>query len=108
MPKTCITLSEDAFVALFPLLANHLNPNASWAFGEGRGCLFETYGDELDFVRGQNPRTIWTHIDSDDGNTCVVSGFRLVNRIGYLVSSLPLPEGVSVEVRLPSDGDDHE
>ena len=60
MPETFIELSEDAFAALFPLIPNHLNPSAGWARGEGRGCLFETYGDELEFVRRQNLLTVWT------------------------------------------------
>lgn len=94
-----IELSEDAFDALFPLRANHLNPAASWAHGDG--CLFETYGDELAFVREQDPRTVWTFVDADDGSQCVVSGFHLVNRIGYLISAMPVPEGVEICVRIP-------
>jgi len=68
MTETLIELSEDAFDATYPLVPNHLNPSAGWATGEGAGCLFETYGEELDFVRGQDPRTIWTLLDGDDGD----------------------------------------
>lgn len=101
-----IALSEDSFDRWFPLLVNHLNPNASWAFGEQNGCLFETYGDELAFVRAQNPRAIWTMVDGDEG--CVlVSGMHFVNRIGYLVSTVLLPDHLDVEVLLES-GEDHE
>ncbi len=105
MLTTSIEISEDAFAALFPLIPNHLNEDAGGAVGEGRGCLFETYGDELAFVRRQNPRTIWTLADGDDGNTCVISGFHRVNRLGYLVSSVAAPEGVDIEVPLPPEGD---
>jgi hypothetical protein len=104
MLTTSIELSEDAFDALFPLIPNHLDPAAGWALGEGRGCLFETYGDELEFVRRQNPRAIWTLLDGDDG-MCVTSGFHRVNRIGYLVSSVLVPEGVDIEVPLPEQGE---
>src|SRR5690348_14429772 len=77
MTGTIIELSEDAFDTNYPLLTNHLNPTASWAYGEGIGCLFETYGEELAFVRRQDPRTVWTFIDGDDGDQYVLSGFHL-------------------------------
>ena len=44
------TIDEDAFIERFRPRPNHLDPNASYDFGDG-GCLFETYGPELDFVR---------------------------------------------------------
>jgi len=101
MTDTSIELSEDAFDAQYPLLTNHLNPSAGWVLGEGRGCLFETYGRELDFVRRQDPRTVWTLVDGDDGDMWLISGYHLVNRIGYLISTLPVPDGVDIEVRIP-------
>ena len=55
MTDNFIELSEDEFDELFPPVQNHFNPNASWAFGDGPGCLFETYGEELAFVRAQTP-----------------------------------------------------
>jgi hypothetical protein len=106
MTETFKELSEDAFDALYPLVQNHLNPGAGWALGEGRGCLFETYGDELDFVRRQDPRTIWTLLDSDDGDQYLASGYHLVNRIGYLISTVPVPEGVTIQVRIPMQTDE--
>ncbi len=107
MTETFKELSEDEFDALYPLAPNHLNPGAGWALGEGRGCLFQTYGAELDFVRRQDPRAIWTLLDGDDGNQRLVSGYHFVNRIGYLISTVPAPEGVTIEVRIPmqTEGD---
>jgi hypothetical protein len=100
---------EDEFDQQYPLLTNHLNPNASWAFGEsGGGCLFETFGEELAFVRRQAPETIWTLIDGEDGDVYIVSGFHFVNRVGYLISTVPVPEDVFIEVRLPSEPDETE
>jgi hypothetical protein len=101
MTDTIIELSEDDFDARYPLRTNHLNPSAGWAYGEEAGCLFETYGEELAFVRQQDPRTVWTFIDGDDGAQYVLSGFHLVNRIGYLISTVTVPEGTTIEVRIP-------
>lgn len=105
MTTTLIELSEDAFDALFSLLPNHLNPHATWSTSESGGCLFETFGPELAFVRGQDPRCVWTFVDGDDGQY-VISGFHFVNRIGYLVSTVPLPDGVDVQVELESLSDE--
>lgn len=96
----CIILTEDEFDQRYPLLVNHLNPHASWVIGEGPGCLFETYGKELEFVCRQNPRTVWTLVDGDSGHLFLVSGMHYVNRIGYLVSTIPVPEGHEIEVPL--------
>lgn len=106
MTHTTIQLTEEEFDDRYQLVRNHLNPNASWAYGEDGGCLFETYGDELDFVRQQAPGTVRTFVDGDDGDQYLLSGFHLVNRIGYLIATTPVPEDVSIEERIPMDCDD--
>ena len=58
---------------------------------------FETYGAELEFVRAQDPRNIWTLVDGDDGNLYIVSGYHLVNRINYFVTEVPY-EGDGMDV----------
>jgi hypothetical protein len=101
MIRSPIELTEDEFDARYTLRTNHLNPNASWTYGKDGGCLFETYGEELDFVRQQDPGTIWTLVDGDDGDQYLVSGFHFVNRIGYLLSTVPIPDGTDIEVHIP-------
>lgn len=86
--STFTVLSEEQFDARFPLLTNHLDRNAS--FG---GCMFETYGAELQFVRRQNMDCIWTYADDDNGRLCLSSGYHLVNRIGYVISTVPIEAG---------------
>jgi hypothetical protein len=103
---TCfIHLSENEFDEQFPLLTNHLNPAAGWAIGDDRGCLFETYGEEFAFVMQQDRRCVWTWIDGDEGDMFVISGLHFVNRIGYLVSEHPIPDGTTIEVHLRSQSD---
>ncbi len=107
MTKTCIQLDEDDFPKQYPLIPNHFRANACWSYGDGPGCLFETYGEELAFVRSQDPRTIWTLVDhpEDDNKELVLSGYHLVNRIGYLISTVPFPEDVHIEVCIELDTD---
>jgi hypothetical protein len=104
-PTRLIELTEDEFDAQYPLHRNHLNPNATWGFADDGGCLFETYGEELRFVLAQDPSTIWTFLDGDDGQY-VVSGYHLVNRIGYLVSTIAVPDGVEIQVHIPNPSDE--
>ena len=104
--RSPLEITEDEFDRRFPLLTNHLNPNASWGSGKEGGCLFETYGEELEFVRRQDPCTVWTLVDGDDDDQYLVSGFHFVNRIGYLVSTVPLPEELDIEVRIPNENAD--
>ena len=51
-------------------------------------------------MQRQDPRTIWTLMDADDSDQSVLlSGFHLVNRIGYLVSTVPCAEDTDIQVR---------
>ncbi len=101
-------MSEEMFEARFPLQQNHLNPNASWD-----GCLFETFGEEVEFVAKQDPSTVWTLVEDGEGGECIMSGFHFVNRLGFLLSTVPVPEGTAIEVQitgaeLPDDEADNE
>ena len=49
---------------------------------------FETYGEEFDFVKEQDPKTIWTEVDGDSG-TYIVAGYHFVNRIHYYITENP-------------------
>ena len=103
---TDIFLTEEQFDKQYPLVRNHLDPNAGWGTGEdGEGCMFETYGEEFEFVRKQDPATVWTWVDGEDG-PLVLGGLHYVNRIGYLVSTKPRPANTWVVVRLDLYSDD--
>ena len=106
MTDTFIELTEDEFDERYPLVPNHINPSAGWAVGEGGGCLFETFGDEFAFIRRQDPLKVWTLMDGEDGDMYVVNGLHFVNRVGYLLSTVPVPDHVTIQVHLPMARDD--
>ena len=57
----------------------------------GCGFLFETYGEELEFVINcakSNPDTVWTSCFCE-GESYIEGGMRLVNRDGYYVTKIP-------------------
>lgn len=63
------------------------------------GRMFETYGEELEFVlkiANSEPGRVWTWLDCD-GEMVVGSGYHLVNRMGYFITEKALPDDISVE-----------
>ena len=93
--KTIKSLTENQFDEQFTLVENHLDNNASW-----NGAMFETYGEELDYVRmkAQNANNVWTIIEGDNDTMFIVSGVHLVNRIGYLITNEEWEEETEVEI----------
>lgn len=77
---------------------NHLVPNSSWQDENGVGIMYETYGDELSFIRTQDERFVWTYVDGDDG-TYVISGYHIANRIGYFVTRYSWTEDIAILVQ---------
>jgi Na+-transporting NADH:ubiquinone oxidoreductase subunit NqrF len=60
------------------------------------GRMFETYGEDWDFVQQQDPNKVWTVILPDDdaaeANWLISKGFHVVNRNGYIVTEVPWDE----------------
>lgn len=81
----------DAWETKYKPIKNHIEGDYD---GDDK---FETYGEELEFVRAQDPRCIWTLVDGDDGNLYIVDGYHLVNRVNYFVTEVPF-EGKFMEV----------
>lgn len=94
-----VTMTEDEFLSLYHPEPNHLNPDASFDFGSG-GTLYEAYGEELDYIRKLPAGRIWTIVDGDDGRLWLLSGWHIVNRVGYLVTAESRARDADIEVRL--------
>lgn len=54
----------------------------------GADIHFETYGEEYEFVKAQDPNKIWTEVDGDSG-TYIIAGWHFVNRIHYYITEEP-------------------
>lgn len=85
---------------LFRPVNNHLDENAGWQDDNGNGIMFETYGEQLDYVAEQNPHNVWTYTDGEDG-TFIQSGLHVTNRIGYFVTENQWTAPVHVQVTDP-------
>jgi hypothetical protein len=99
MTDTFLQITEDEFDQGFPLLPNHLDPQAGWAVGAGPGSLFGTSPEEMAFVLAQPPGHVWTWVEGDEG-MYLLSGVDFVNRIGYLISTRRVDPDTIIEIRL--------
>jgi len=65
------------------------------------GLMFETFGPELDAVKAIDPACVWTLVSGDDDDGLyLLSGFYLVDRLGYLITERPLCGDGQLEIRL--------
>lgn len=64
---------------------NWYKPMTNKFISDDETKLFETYGEEFDFVFNSPEKKVWTWVDGSDG-TYIVSGLHMVNRIGYFVT----------------------
>lgn len=84
-------MTMEEWEATYKPITNHIDKNASFQNESGEGIMFETYGDELAFVKSQNPLCIWTYGDGDDGGSYIWNGYHFINRLGYFITEVPAP-----------------
>ena len=92
-------ITYNDFENKYKPITNHLDDNAPLA-----GCMFETYGDELDYVlsiANTEPLRVWTYVP-DYEPVELIQGYHLVNRVGYIITEIPCePELENLEVYEP-------
>ena len=79
----------DAWDAKYQPIKNQYTQKQEGEFVEDK---FETYGDDLEFVRSvyeTDPKKVWTLVEGDDGNLYISSGYHLVNRLNYFITKNP-------------------
>ncbi len=117
-----IEMDYDEWLKTYKPIYNHIEPNASFQDETGQGIMFETYGDEVAFVKSQNPANIWTYGDGDDGGGYIWAGWSFINRIGYFITEVPCPPDTEIQIQIDepatecevcgvfvyNDEDDHE
>ena len=90
----------EEWEAAYKPIYNHIDKNASFQDESGNGIMFETYGDEVEFVKSQSPDKIWMYGDGDDGGSYIWSGWGFVNRLGYFITEVPCPPDTTIQVRV--------
>ena len=94
-PETKI-LSFDEFIKEYKPKRNSLNPDAAFD-----GHMFETFGEEENYVAHYDKNYVWTVIEEND-RTMIIPGYHFVNRLGYIITEKPWPSEIDIAV----EGDD--
>ena len=92
-----IEMDFDEWVDTYKPIPNNIDTNASFD-----GLMFETYGDEVAFVKKADPAHIWTYGDGDDGGSYIWNGWSFVNRIGYFITEVPCPADTTIQIKVSS------
>lgn len=87
------TIDFDKFIACYEPFENHLVADAPYS-----NFMFETYGEELEYVKEQDLNTIWTIVECDDEEEYIIQGFHHINRIGYIITQESWDENKDVQV----------
>ena len=90
-----IEMTEEEWFNTYKPIKNTLATDSSFD-----GHMFETYGDEVEFVKTQSPDKIWMLGDGDDGGMYIWSGWGFVNRIGYFVTEVPFPDNTTIQIQV--------
>ena len=90
-----IELTEEDWFKTYKPIKNNLVMDSSFD-----GHMFETYGEEVEFVKAQDENRIWMLGDGDDGGMYIWSGWGFVNRIGYFVTEVPFPDNTTIQIQV--------
>jgi hypothetical protein len=99
-----LVLTEDEFWEQYKP-----NQNTIGTHGSFEGCMFETYGEELEQVKkvlAAEPDHIFTIIEVD-GEMYISKGFHYVNRFGYLITENPMTENME-DIHIDTKVDDEQ
>jgi len=74
------------------------HPEAQREIWGGHGL--ETFGKDLEIVRGHDPAFVWTVVDGTSGDDqWIIPGLHFVNRLCYLTTAIP-HNGIDVEFKI--------
>ena len=91
-----IEMTFDEADEKFRFMVNNYDEYASFD-----GLMFETYGDEVEYVKSilsSSPDRVWTFGDGDDGGGYIWNGWSFINRIGYFISEVPCPPDTTIQI----------
>jgi hypothetical protein len=78
------TIKFDEFFDKYKPQLNHFTSSP-----DNDNFTFETFGEEIDYVRKQDNKHIWTVVDCENEESWIVPGFHIVNRSNYYITPIP-------------------
>lgn len=97
---TFIEMTMEEWEATYKPIYNHIDKHASFQDETGQGIMFETYGEEVEFVKSQDPACIWTYGDGDDGGSYIWNGWSFINRLGYFITEVPCSADLEIQIKV--------
>jgi hypothetical protein len=73
----------------------------------GEPYMFETYGEDYQYVKAADRQKIWTFCDWGESE-CILSGWHFVNRLGYYVTEIPFDKNEDVFVSIEVYEEEHD
>ena len=86
-------MNEEQWEDEYKPIKNHIDTNASFD-----GYAFETFDEELEFVKKADPKKVWTIVEGDDNEIYYVSGFHYVNRLSYIITEKSWTEEITIKL----------
>ena len=91
-------IDSNEFYDKYQPIYNHIT-NKEFQEGQTAGeddigstQYFETYDEELEYVKKQPNNKIWTLINAE-GQDIICQGYHFVNRVVYMIASVPYKKG---------------
>jgi hypothetical protein len=100
MPNKFIEMTMEEWEATYKPIYNHIDKNASFQDESGHGIMFETYGEEVEFVKSTPNNYVWMYGSGDDGGTYIWNGWGFVNRLGYFITEVPCPDDLDIQIQV--------
>ena len=75
------------FQGWFPFVEN-FKPIPNKFSSDPNEMLYETYGEEVEFVQNYDPKHVWTLVTGDMCDL-IIAGYHYVNRLGYYITENP-------------------
>ena len=98
-------LTEEQFYERYTPQINHIlwdkykdTPTSQEDITSFGGCMYETFGEEVDYVISMAIKGRVATIVDEDGDMFIYSGFHRFNRMGYLVLDKEITEEFIVKL----------
>jgi hypothetical protein len=96
MGTTMKTLTPAEFIETYRPLPNRFDKYAGYD-GYLHNCHGPDYQEVLKAVK-ETPDNVWTYLDAEDEPAVLCSGFSMVNRLGYVITEVPIADDEFIEV----------
>lgn len=91
-----VFLTEEQWEEKYKPQQNHISKREEW-----NGWMFETYGEDDEFIRLfaiKNPNKVWTVLTGIPTGDTIVQGFHLVNRYCHFITDVDFSNEENVEI----------